>query len=149
MLWLDSRNFQFKSKKKIIIIQKCRCSFHSSTLLFRSMYYLLCVVLCMCLCVNVYCTTATNPSDRSTTVGSTQPLTEVSTRNISWGKDGRCVRLTTYHHPVPSARNLGTLTFWKLLGPSGDCFTFHYCHRVATQLQLTNITCHIICKMNK
>jgi hypothetical protein len=28
-------------------------------------------------------------------LGSTQPLTEMSTRNISWGKDGRCVGLTT------------------------------------------------------
>jgi hypothetical protein len=27
--------------------------------------------------------------------GSTQPLTEMSIRNISWGKDGRCVGLTT------------------------------------------------------
>jgi len=26
-----------------------------------------------------------NPSDRTTALGSTQPLTEVSTRNISWG----------------------------------------------------------------
>jgi hypothetical protein len=25
----------------------------------------------------------------------TQPLSEMSTRNISWGKGGRCVRLTT------------------------------------------------------
>jgi len=51
---------------------------------------------------------------------STQPLTEMSTRSISWGgKGGRCVRLTTYHHPVPLSRNLGTLTFWNTLGPSG------------------------------
>ena len=28
-------------------------------------------------------------------LGSTQPLTEMSTRSISWGKGGRCVRLTT------------------------------------------------------
>jgi hypothetical protein len=28
-------------------------------------------------------------------LGSTQPLTEMSTRNISWGKGGRCVGLTT------------------------------------------------------
>jgi hypothetical protein len=29
-------------------------------------------------------------------LGSTQPLTEMSTRSISWGdKDGRCVGLTT------------------------------------------------------
>jgi len=28
-------------------------------------------------------------------VGSTQPLTEISTRSISWCKGGLCVRLTT------------------------------------------------------
>ena len=32
------------------------------------------------------------------------------------GKGGRCVRLTTYHHPVPLSRNLGHLTSWKPLG---------------------------------
>ena len=32
------------------------------------------------------------------------------------GKGGRCVRLTTYHHPVQLSRNLGTLTFWNPLG---------------------------------
>ena len=35
------------------------------------------------------------------------------------GKGGRCVRLTTYHHPVPLSRNLGTLTSWNPMGPSG------------------------------
>ena len=34
------------------------------------------------------------------------------------GKDGRCVRLTTYHDPVPLSRNLGTLTSWNPLGLS-------------------------------
>jgi hypothetical protein len=29
------------------------------------------------------------------------------------GKDGRCVRLTTYHLHVPMSRNLGALTFWN------------------------------------
>jgi len=33
-------------------------------------------------------------------------------------KSGRCVRLTTYHHPVPLSRNLGALTFWNPLGLS-------------------------------
>ena len=42
----------------------------------------------------------------------------MSTRSISGGKGGRCVRLTTYHHPVPLSRNLGTLTFWNPLGHS-------------------------------
>ena len=34
------------------------------------------------------------------------------------GKGGQCVRLTTYHHPVPLSRNLGTLTSWNPLGLS-------------------------------
>jgi len=52
-------------------------------------------------------------------LGSTQPLTEMSTRSIPGGKAGRFVRLTTYHHPVPLSRNLGTLTSWNPLGHSG------------------------------
>jgi hypothetical protein len=59
-------------------------------------------------------------------LGSTQPLTEMSTRSISWGKGGRCVRLTTYHHSVPLSRNLGTLTSWNPLRPSGPLATLHY-----------------------
>ena len=51
-------------------------------------------------------------------LGSTQLLTEMITRNISWGKGDRCVRLTTYHNPVPLSRNLGTLTSWNLVGLS-------------------------------
>ena len=34
-------------------------------------------------------------------------------------KRGRCVSLTTYHHPVPLSRSLGTLTSWNPPGPSG------------------------------
>jgi len=49
-------------------------------------------------------------------LGSTQPLTEISTRNISWGKEGRYVRFTTHHHPVPLSRNLGALISWDRLG---------------------------------
>ena len=36
-----------------------------------------------------------NHSGRTMTLGSTQRLTEMSTRDISWGKGGRCVGLTT------------------------------------------------------
>jgi hypothetical protein len=37
-----------------------------------------------------------NPSDRTMALGSTQPLTEMSTSSIYWGGKGRrCVRLTT------------------------------------------------------
>ena len=34
------------------------------------------------------------------------------------GKGGRCVRLKTYHHPVPLSRNLRTLISWNPLGLS-------------------------------
>ena len=35
-----------------------------------------------------------NSSGRAMALGLTQPLIEMSTRNISWGKGGRCIRLT-------------------------------------------------------
>jgi len=47
-------------------------------------------------------------------LGSTQPVPGV----IPGGKGGRCVRLTTYHHPVLLSRNLGTLTSLNPLGLS-------------------------------
>ena len=34
------------------------------------------------------------------------------------GKGARCIGLTTYQHPVPLSRNLGTLTSWNPLGHS-------------------------------
>ena len=34
------------------------------------------------------------------------------------GKGDRCVRLTTYHHPMPLSRNLENLTSWNPLGHS-------------------------------
>jgi hypothetical protein len=36
-----------------------------------------------------------NPSGRTVALGLTQPLTQISTRNNSWGKGCRCVGLTT------------------------------------------------------
>jgi hypothetical protein len=50
-----------------------------------------------------------NPFGRTMALGSTQPLTEMSTRNISWGgKRGRCVALTTL---PPSCADC--LEIWK------------------------------------
>jgi len=45
-------------------------------------------------------------------LGSTQLLTEMSTRSISWGKGGRYVRLTT----LPPSCAVITKS-WNLLGP--------------------------------
>jgi hypothetical protein len=49
---------------------------------------------------------------------STQPLVKMSTRDVPGSKDGRCVRLTTYHHIVPMSRNLGALTLLDPCGPA-------------------------------
>jgi hypothetical protein len=39
-------------------------------------------------------------------------------RDVSGGKGGRYVRLTTHHHIVPMSRNLGALTLLDLSGPA-------------------------------
>ena len=47
-------------------------------------------------------------------------------------KSGRCVRLTTYHHPVPLSWDLGTLTSLNPLGLSrpvmGLLYLYYYCY---------------------
>jgi hypothetical protein len=62
-------------------------------------------------------------------LGSTQPVTEMSDRNISWGKGGWCVRLTTL---PPSCSNC--LEIWEPHSPGTlwacpelyrECFTFY------------------------
>jgi len=48
---------------------------------------------------------------------STQPL-KVSTRDFSWDKGGRCVRLTTYHNcSAETSRKSGALIYPEPLGP--------------------------------
>jgi hypothetical protein len=69
-----------------------------------------------------------NPSARTMALGSTQPLTEMSTRNTSWtGKGGRGVGLTTF---LPSCSDC--LEIWEPRPPGAlrtcpglqwDCFT--------------------------
>jgi hypothetical protein len=53
---------------------------------------------------------------------STQPLTEMSTRNISWGgKGGRCVGLTTLHLHVPIVLKFASLNLLEPSGPVQAC----------------------------
>ena len=54
-------------------------------------------------------------------LGSTQPLTEMSTRRISRGKGGRYVRLTTYHHPCAVVTKSVNLNFLEQSGPLRAC----------------------------
>ena len=64
-------------------------------------------------------------------LGSTQPLTEMSTRCISWGgKCGRCVRLTTLPPSCAVVMKSGNL---NSLGPSGP---LHACNWTVLSLPL-------------
>ena len=69
-----------------------------------------------------------NPSGR--TMGSTQPLTEMSTRCISWGKGDQCVRLTTLPPSCAVFMKSGNLKFLETSGPlqacNGTAFTLIY-----------------------
>ena len=54
-------------------------------------------------------------------LGSTQPLTEMSTRRISWGKGGRCLRLTTLPPSCAVVMKSGNLNFLEPSGPLQAC----------------------------
>ena len=54
-------------------------------------------------------------------LGSTQPLTEMSTRCISWSKGGRCVRLTTLPLSCAVVTKFGNLNFLEPSGPLQAC----------------------------
>jgi hypothetical protein len=57
-------------------------------------------------------------SNNSMCPGSTQPLKN-DYQDIPGGKDGRRLRLTTYHLQVTISRNLDALTSQNPLGPIG------------------------------
>jgi len=75
-------------------------------------------------------------------LGSTQPLTEMSTRSISWGKGGRCVRLTNLSPSCAVVMKSGNLNF---LEPSGS---LQACNGIALLLPLLCKLCvFFICVM--
>jgi hypothetical protein len=63
----------------------------------------------------------TNPSSRTIVLGSTQPLTEMSTRNLPRGKGGPRVRLTTLPPSVSRLfkENMGASTSHNPMGLHG------------------------------
>ena len=61
-----------------------------------------------------------NPFDHTMALGSTQSPTQMSIMSIYWGKNGRCLRLTTlppFWIIVTSSRNLNFLEPSGHLGP--------------------------------
>ena len=62
-----------------------------------------------------------NPSDSTMALGSTQPLTEMSTRKFPGGKCGRCVRLTTLPPSCAVVMKSGNLNFLEPSGPLQAC----------------------------
>jgi len=65
-------------------------------------------------------------------LGSTQPLTEMSTRGISWGKGDQCVRLTTLSLSCAVVMKSGNLNFLEPSGPlqayNGTALSLIYIH---------------------
>ena len=66
-------------------------------------------------------------------LGSTQPLTEISTGSISWVKDGRCVRLTTLPPPCAVVTKSGNLNVLEPSGPPGPVMGLLYLHIYLTK----------------
>jgi hypothetical protein len=62
-----------------------------------------------------------NPCARTMALWPTQPLTEMSTRSISWGKCGRCVRLTTLPPSCAAVKKSGNLNSLEPSGPLQAC----------------------------
>ena len=63
-----------------------------------------------------------NPSDRTMALGSTQPLTEMSTRNISWGvKAAGAYSWQPYHLHVPIVLKSGRLNILEPSRPVQAC----------------------------
>jgi hypothetical protein len=62
-----------------------------------------------------------NPAGRTVALGSTQPLTEMSTRVFPGGKCGRCVRMPTSPPSCAIVMKSGNLKFLEPSGPLQAC----------------------------
>jgi hypothetical protein len=74
-------------------------------------------------------------------LGSTQPLTEMSTSCISWGKGGRCVRLTTLPPSCAVVMKSGNLNFLEPSGPlQGLIYLTFYINELNTTIRHRQMT---------
>ena len=71
-----------------------------------------------------------NPFGRTMALGSTQPLTEMGTRNISWGvKAAGAYGWQPYHLHVPTVLKSGSLNLLEPSGPVQACNGIAFCMR--------------------
>ena len=82
-------------------------------------------------------------------LGSTQPLTEMSTRSISWVKAGRCVRLTILPPTCAVVMKSGNLNFLEPSGPLQACNGTDLPLLQATLGQMTSLSCYTQQKLKK
>jgi hypothetical protein len=86
-----------------------------------------------------------NPSSRSMALGSTRPLTEMSTRNLSGGKSGRRLELTSLPQSVSRmSENVGSSTSRNSIGLHGmyrDTFTFTFTSKFCRSYYIPHISC--------
>jgi hypothetical protein len=81
-----------------------------------------------------------NPSGRNRALEYTQPLTEMSTRNIPGGKGGRYVRLTTLPHPCDDCLKIWIAsTSWNPQGLPRPVMGLLYLYRVKYFYQFSEI----------
>jgi len=66
------------------------------------------------------------PSDHTMALGSTQPLLQMSTRNIPGGKGGRCVRLTTSPPSREECHEIWSLNLLEPFVPHQACYRTPY-----------------------
>jgi len=71
-------------------------------------------------------------------LGSTQPLTEMSTRSISWGKGDRCIRLTILPPSCAVVMKSGNLKFLEPFGPLQACNGLFYLYPSTTPENFKN-----------
>jgi len=76
---------------------------------------------------------------------SIQPLTEMSTRSDSWGKGGRCVRLTNLQPSCVVVMRSGNFNFLESSWPLQDCngTALHFLDATISQIYFPNKNQHV------
>jgi hypothetical protein len=91
-----------------------------------------------------------NPSGRSVSLGSTQSVTKMSNRNISWGlKAAGVYGWQPYHFYVPIVLKSGSLNLFKLSGPVQACNGIDLLYLLSSDFGMKSTCCiFLLCTDN-